>query len=153
MCDSQQSVHFVQTNDLKSTILKEWEKNPQKMFFIFEILMRKIEREMNFAVSNKANWKKSNTEVCYNDSSNCSSIYLHGHQIATVDHNTNAVKLSSCGYETVTTKSRLNALLSEVKYGAKVYQKNWDWFVSFNNQVQTFFDNMILLDTDDLQVV
>ena len=114
--------------------------------------MRKIEREMNFAVSNKANWSKSNTQVCYNDNTNCSSIYLHGHQIATVDHNTNAVKLSSCGYETNTTKSRLNALLSEVKYGAKVYQKNWDWFVSFNNQVQSFFDGMILLDTTDLQV-
>ena len=86
--------------------------------------MRKIERQMNFAVSNKTNWSKSNTQVCYNDSSNCSSIYLHGHQIETVDHNTNAVKLSSCGYETVTTKSRLNALLSEVKFGAKVFQKN-----------------------------
>ena len=114
--------------------------------------MRKIEREMNFAVSNKANWRKSNTEVCYIDTTNCSHIFLHGHQIATVDHNTNAVKLSSCGYETVTTKSRLNALLSEVKYGARVYQKNWDWFLSFNNQVQTFFDGMILLDTDDLQI-
>ena len=114
--------------------------------------MRKIEREMNFAVSNKANWSKSNTQVRYNDNTNCSSIYLHGHQIATVDHNTNAVKLSSCGYETVTTKSRLNALLSEVKYGARVYQKNWDWFLSFNNQVQSFFDGMILLDTDDLQI-
>ena len=114
--------------------------------------MRKIEREMNFAVSNKANWSKSNTEVCYNDSTNCSSIYLHGHQIATFDHNLKAVKLDSCGYETNTTKSRLNALLSEVKYGARVYQKNWDWFLSFNNQVQSFFDGMILLDTDDLQV-
>ena len=114
--------------------------------------MRKIEGEMNFAVSNKANWSKSNTEVCYNDSTNCSSIYLHGHQIATVDHNSNAVKISSCGYETNTTKSRLNALLFEVKTGARVYQKNWDWFVSYNNQVQSFFDNMILLDTPDLQV-
>ena len=114
--------------------------------------MRKIEREMNFAVSNKANWTKSNTGVSYNDSTNCSSIYLHGHQIATVDHNTNAVKISSCGYETVTTKSRLNALLFEVKTGARVYQKNWNWFVSYNNQVQSFFDNMILLDTPDLQI-
>ena len=114
--------------------------------------MRKIEREMNFAVSNKANWGKSNTQVVYNDSSNCSSIYLHGHQIATVDHNTNAVKISSCGYETNTTKSRLNALLSEVKYGAKVFQKNFVWFVSYHSQTLMFWDNMILLDTPDLQV-
>ena len=114
--------------------------------------MRKIEREMNFAVSNKANWSKSNTQVRYNDNTNCSSIYLHGHQIATFDHNLKAVKLSSCGYETNTTKSRLNAILDEVKMGCKVFQKNFDWFVSFNNQVQTFFDGMILLDTDDLQI-
>ena len=107
---------------------------------------------MNFALSNKSNWSASNTTVTYNDSTNCSSVYLHGHQIATLDHNTNAVKLSSCGYETVTTKSRLNAILDEVKYGCKVFQKQFDWFVSYNNQTQSFFDGMILLDTQSLEV-
>ena len=108
--------------------------------------MRKLERQMNFAISNKADWKGVNTQVLYNNSTNCSSIYLHGHQIATFDHNLKAVKLSSCGYETVTTKSRLNAILEEVKYGCKVFQKNWNWFVSYNNQTQDFFDGMILVD-------
>ena len=108
--------------------------------------MRKIERQMNFALSNKTNWSGSNTTVTYNDSTNCSSVYLHGHQIATLDHNTNAVKLDSCGYETVTTKSRLNALLNEVMYGAKVFQKNWNWFVQMYNQTESFTDGMILLD-------
>ena len=107
---------------------------------------------MNFAISNKADWSGSNTSVSYNNSTNCSSIYLHGHQIATVDHNLKAVKLSSCGYETVTTKSRLNAILEEVKYGCKVFQKNFDWFVSYNNQTQSFWDGMILIDTDSLEV-
>ena len=114
--------------------------------------MRKIERQMNFALSNKSNWSGSNTTVTYNDSTNCSSVYLHGHQIATLDHNTNAVKLSSCGYETVTTKSRLNAILDEVKYGCKVFQKNFDWFVSYNDQTRNFWDGMILLDTQSLEV-
>ena len=114
--------------------------------------MRKIERQMNFAISNKANWSSSNTRVEYNDLSNCSSIYLHGHQIATVDHNLKAVKLSSCGYETRTTKSRLNALLQEVKYGCRVFQKNWEWFVSYNNQTQDFVDGMILIDANHLEV-
>ena len=107
---------------------------------------------MNFALSNKSNWSGSNTTVTYNDSTNCSSVYLHGHLIATLDHNTNALKLSSCGYETVTTKSRLNAILDEVKYGCKVFQKQFDWFVSYNNQTQSFFDGMILLDTQSLEV-
>ena len=107
---------------------------------------------MNFALSNKSDWRGSNTVVEYNSNTNCSSVYLHGHQIATLDHNTNAVKLDSCGYETVTTKSRLNAILEEVKYGCRVFQKNFDWFVRYNNQTQSFFDGMILLDTDSLEV-
>ncbi len=107
---------------------------------------------MNFAISNKGNWSSSNTQVSYNDNTNCSSIYLHGHQIATFDHNLKAVKLSSCGYTTNTTKSRLNAILDEVKYGCRVFQKNWNWFVSYNNQTQDFVDGMILIDANHLEV-
>ena len=107
---------------------------------------------MNFAISNKGNWSSSNTQVTFNDSTNCSSVFLHGHQIATVDHSTNAVKVSSCGWQTVTTKSRLNAILSEVKYGCSVFQKNFDWYVSFRGQTQDFVDGMILLDTQSLEV-
>tara|TARA_Y100001970_G_scaffold92092_1_gene116241 strand:+ start:279 stop:626 length:348 start_codon:yes stop_codon:yes gene_type:complete len=114
--------------------------------------MRKIERQMNFAISNKGNWSSSNTRVEYNENSNCSSVYLHGHQIATVCHETKAVKLSSCGYETNTTKSRLNAILDEVKYGCKVFQKNFVWFVNYNNQNLMFWDGMILIDADHLEV-
>ena len=114
--------------------------------------MRKIERQMNFAISNSADWSSSNTRVEFNDSTNCSSVFLHGHNIATVDHSTNAVKISSCGWQTVTTKSRLNAILSEVKYGCSVFQKQWNWYVSFRGQTQDFMDGMILLDTQSLEV-
>ena len=114
--------------------------------------MRKLERQMNFAVSYKGNWSGSNTQVNFNSNTNCSSIYLHGHLIATFDHNLRAVKIDSCGYQTNTTKSRLNALLEEVKWGCKVFQKNWDWFVSYNDQVASFWDGMILIDADSLQI-
>ena len=115
--------------------------------------MRKLEKQMNFALSNKSNWAGSNTTVRYNENTNCSSVYLHGHQIATLAHNTNAVKLDSCGYATVTTKSRLNAILEEVKYGCKVFQKKFECFVRYNNQTQSFFDGMILLDKHSLEIV
>jgi hypothetical protein len=115
--------------------------------------MRKLEKQMNFALSNKGNWAGSNTSVSYNDSTNCSSVYLHGHQIATLDHNTNSVKLDSCGYETNTTKSRLNAILDEVKYGCRVFQKKFEWFVSYRGTTTDFIDGMILLDTQSLEVV
>ena len=140
-------------------ITTECNENPEKGFFYVYNgwvnanrfhFMRKLERQMNFAVSNKADWAGSNTQVNYNESTNCSQVYLHGHQIATFCHETRAIKLNSCGYETVTTKSRLNALLEEVKYGCRVFQKNFDWFVSYNDQTQDFIDGMILLDADSL---
>ena len=114
--------------------------------------MRKLERQMNFAISNKWDWAGSNTQVNYNSNTNCSSIYLHGHQIATFDHNLKAVKLSSCGYQTRTTKSRLNAILDEVKSGCRVFQKQFDWFIKYNDQTASFWDGMILVDADSLQI-
>ena len=69
--------------------------------------MRKIEKQMNFAISNKGNWSNSNTTVEYNDSTNCSTVFLHGNRIATYDHALCAVKISSCGWQSNTTKSRL----------------------------------------------
>ena len=99
---------------------------------------------MNSALNAKKNWAGSNTTVTYNDLTNCSSVLLHGHQIATLDHHSNALKLSSCGYQTNTTKSRLNALLSEFKYGCRVFQKQWDWYLQNVNQTVDFWDGMIL---------
>ena len=114
--------------------------------------MRKLERQMNFALSNKGNWAGSNTSVSYNDSTNCSSVFLHGHQIATFDHNLKALKISSCGYETVTTKSRLNALLTELKTGCSVFQRKFIWYLCNDRKFVDFFDGMILLDTYSLEV-
>ena len=113
--------------------------------------MRKIEQQMNRAIANSTAWSLSNTRVEFNDSTNCSSVFLHGHNIATVDHSTNAVKISSCGWQTVTTKSRLNAILSEVKYGCSVFQKQFDWYLSTNNQTVDFWDGMIL--SHNLEIV
>ena len=41
-------------------------------------------------------------------------------------------------------------ILEEVKWGCKVFQKNWDWFVNYNDQTTLFRDGMILLDADSL---
>ena len=106
--------------------------------------MRKIEQQMNRAVVNKNDWSNSNTVVDYNSNTNCSTVVLHRTAIAVYDHNTQALKLNSGGYTTNTTKSRLNAILSELIAGASVYQKNWNWFLNYNNQTHDFNDGMIL---------
>ena len=99
---------------------------------------------MNRAIVNRNNWSNSNTFVEYNESTNCSTIVLHRTAIATYDHNTEALKLNTGGWHSNTTKSRLNAILDELIYGAKVFQKNFDWYLSYNNQTVDFWDGMIL---------
>ena len=106
--------------------------------------MRKIEQQMNRAIVNRNNWSNSNTFVEYNSNTDCSTIVLHRTAIAVYDHNTQALKLNTGGWHSNTTKSRLNALLSEFKYGCKVFQKNFDWYLSTVNQTVDFWDGMIL---------
>ena len=106
--------------------------------------MRKIEQQMNRAVVNKNDWSNSNTFVDYNSNTNCSTVVLHRTAIAVYDHNTNALKLNTGGWYSVTTKSRLNAILQELIGCACVYQKNFNWFLSYNNSTHDFNDGMIL---------
>ena len=107
--------------------------------------MRKIEKQMNFALSNKGNWGHSNTSVFYYPEENVSEVRLHGNLIAWLDHTKQVLGISSCGYETVTTKSRLNALLHEFNTGVFVFQKNWNWFVSdIQGKKVDFYDGLLV---------
>ena len=108
-------------------------------------IMRQIEKQMNFAVSNKGNWSGSNTSVSYHPTEHLSEVRLHGHLIAWYDHSKGTLGISSCGWTTNTTKSRLNALLYELFYGVSVFQKNWEWFVSDSKgRVVDFYDGQIV---------
>ena len=100
---------------------------------------------MNRAIVNRNNWSNSNTFVEYNSNTNCSTVVLHRTAIAVYDHKNQALKLNTGGWHSVTTKSRLNAILSELKCGFRVFQKNFDWYLSTNNQTVDFWDNMILV--------
>ena len=57
-------------------------------------------------------------------------IFLHGNHIASVDTATNDLTLFDGGWQSVTTKSRLNALLDEFVPSMGIFQKNWTWFLS-----------------------
>ena len=106
--------------------------------------MRKIEQQMNRAIVNRNNWSNSNTFVEYNSFTDCSTIVLHRTAIAVYDHKNQALKLNSGGYTSNTTKSRLNAILDEVMYGARVFQRDFNWFLNYNNVTHNFNDGMIL---------
>ena len=90
--------------------------------------MRKIERLMNQAITDNTDWSMANTAVTYDPDSNESKVYLHGNHIATVG--TDFVQLFDGGWQSVTTKSRLNAICDEhAVAGEGVFAKSFDWFV------------------------
>ena len=101
---------------------------------------------MNFALSNKGNWSNSNTSVTYHSSENLSEVRLHGNLIAWLDHTKQVLAISSAGWTTNTTKSRLNALLYEFNTGIRVFQKDFQWFVQDFTGKKTvdFYDGLLV---------
>ena len=89
--------------------------------------MRKIEQLMNAAIKAGKNWTNANTSVSTDDNG-LSTVYLHGNKIAEVSDTD--MTIFDGGYQSLTTKSRLNALCKEFCIeGECVYQKNFKWFV------------------------
>ena len=113
---------------------------------LFSNIMRKIERQMNQAIRGQRNWSGSNTTVFTTDNGLESTVYLHGNHIATYFHDTRELQLFDGGWQSNTTKSRLNALLSEFKPQFGVFQKNWTWFISdrLNNKVFPFISGGLI---------
>tara|TARA_B100000925_G_scaffold291766_1_gene281303 strand:- start:1312 stop:1632 length:321 start_codon:yes stop_codon:yes gene_type:complete len=91
--------------------------------------MRKIESQMNNAIRCNRDFSNSNTMVTHEDGN--AFVYLHGNHIATVADN-GALTIYDGGWQSNTTKSRLNALINEFcnGYTDGVFQKNFEWFIS-----------------------
>jgi hypothetical protein len=102
--------------------------------------MRKIETQMNHAISQEIDWKKDNTEVI--NIEGVSFVYLYNNLIAMVGDTW--LELFDGGHQSNTTKSRLNAILREHGNGEYIFQKNFEWIV-YTNQVNVPFGNGIKL--------
>ena len=90
--------------------------------------MRKIEQQMCAAVQKNINWQSGNTSVHFDEESGVSVVRLHGNKIAEISDND--MTIFDGGWQTVTTKSRLNALCDEFCIaGEGVFQKDFQWFV------------------------
>lgn len=79
--------------------------------------MRKIEKMMIQAINSGKDFELDNTRVEYDAKDNVTTVYLYGHRIARRFINQWYINL--CGYNTVTTRSRLTAILSN--YSSYVY--------------------------------
>ena len=90
--------------------------------------MRKIESQMIAAINGNRNWTSANTCVTFDPETGDSKVYLHGNHIATVTED--SLELFDGGWQSVTTKSRLNALCDAFCIaGEGVFQQNWAWYV------------------------
>ena len=80
------------------------------------------------AVQSNSDWQSANTSVHFDPETGVSVVRLHGNQIARVSDTD--MTLFDGGWQTTTTKSRLNALCQEFCIaGEGVFQKNYTWFV------------------------
>ena len=105
--------------------------------------MRKIEQSMNTAIRNRINWSGGNTAVIV-DSKNADlvEVFLHGNRIAQVC--SEFVAIFDGGWQSVTTKSRLNALCQEFRPQAGVFQKDWTWYIRHGNSVFPFITGSLI---------
>ena len=106
--------------------------------------MRKIETQMNQAIRGQRNWAGSNTTVFTDDAGLYSTVYLHGNKIASYSHVSRDLEILDGGWQSNTTKSRLNALLNEFAAGCSVFQKNWQWFLSDFTGFRDFNSGMVV---------
>jgi len=103
--------------------------------------MRKIETQIISAIKENKDLKIANSEVI--SYTNSSDVYLHGNLIARIGETW--MELFDGGYQSNTTKSRLNALLQAFGMeGEYIFQKNFQWFVNYQGAPIPFFSGMRL---------
>ena len=105
--------------------------------------MRKIESQMNTAIHNNADWSSANTSVQFIEENTTSKVYLHGNHIATVGDD--FVEIFDGGWQSNTTKSRLNAIINEFcnAFTDSVFQRNYQWYVRDNDVTKDFTNGYI----------
>src|SRR5210317_2381737 len=106
-------------------------------------LMRKIEKQMCAAVQANKNWQSGNTSVHFNEETGESIVRLHGNKIAVIGDD--FMQIFDGGWQSVTTKSRLNALIDRFcnAFTDGVYQRQHVWYLKDNNVERKFVDGYI----------
>ena len=109
--------------------------------------MRKIEQQMNYAIRNKIAWSQGNTCTAFTQEGN-TLVYLHGNLIA--DIGTDSITIYDGGYQSRTTKSRLNAILDEVIPGTSVIQRDFTWYIVYQDGTKSPFKEVNTIPIPDI---
>jgi hypothetical protein len=81
--------------------------------------MRQVTR---LAISNWLMRKKFRRDNTHTDGN---TLYLYNNAIAKIDDSDGLVYVRSAGWETKTTRERLNGIP-----GVRIHQKNWEWYLN-----------------------
>ena len=97
---------------------------------------------MNQAMRYFRPFSSANTTVVQNDRD--MDVFLHGNHIATLCKISMDLRIFDGGWQSNTTKSRLNALLDEFGGGDRVIQKDFVWYLVSNldNSKRAFFSGI-----------
>ena len=97
---------------------------------------------MNQAMRYFRPFSSANTTVVQNDRD--MDVFLHGNHIASLCKISMDLRIFDGGWQSNTTKSRLNALLDEFGGGDRVIQKDFTWYLVSNldNSRRVFFSGM-----------
>lgn len=90
--------------------------------------MRQITKDAATALKKGIAFKRANTEVV--DYGAYQVLKLHGHTIAVRDGH--ELRLNMCGWETVTTRERLNGILEVFEVNARIYQEKFNQYLWWN---------------------
>ena len=97
---------------------------------------------MNKAMRHFLPFSSGNTTVVQNDRD--MDVFLHGNHIASLCKISMDLRIFVGGWQSNTTKSRLNALLDEFGGGDRVIQKDFTWYLVSNldNSRRAFFSGI-----------
>ena len=89
-------------------------------------------------INQRKDWKKDNTAVYYDSTIGITSVHLHCNHIASISDE--EVEVYDGGWQSNTTKSRLNAIINGLCDGftCGVYQHKFEWFITDDKLVHQF---------------
>ena len=99
--------------------------------------MRTICQKIQKAIKEKKNFKCKHDEVEWNEEKTHCVYSYRGNEIASIAIQKNgkqSLSIRTCGYETATTKNRLNSF-----DGVDVHQQDFQWFLNGEKWNDTFF--------------
>ena len=109
--------------------------------------MRKIEQQMNYAIRNGIAWSQGNTCTTF-DQEGRTLVYLHGNLISAIGKD--SITIYDGGWQSVTTKSRLNAILDEVIPGTSVIQRDFTWYIVYQDGTKSPFKEVNTIPIPDI---